>query len=89
MKTKLFLIALAFGLMSSTCTPEEQQPEFDCECETVYYDRVQTGWNGASPVYTYVIIGSTGFEPADCLTATEEVIVSPNGYYKVNCQTVE
>ena len=89
MKTKLLLFALAFGLMSSTCTPEEQQPEFDCECETVYYDRVQTGWNGASPVYTYVEVGTTGFEPADCATATDDVIVSAGTYYRIICNTVE
>ncbi len=33
MKTKLLLIALAFGLMSSTCEPEEMpQEEVDCNC---------------------------------------------------------
>jgi len=38
MKTKLFLIALAFGLMSSTCSEEERTiaPE-DCNCEVQHY----------------------------------------------------
>lgn len=36
MKTKLFFIALAFGLMSSTCEPEEiEQPQTDCNCGVI------------------------------------------------------
>ena len=43
MKTKLLLIALAFGMMSSTCTPDEveQDPDTTCDCglivEKVYF----------------------------------------------------
>lgn len=36
MKTKLLLITLAFGLMSSTCSTEEE-PITDCNCEIGYY----------------------------------------------------
>jgi len=89
MKTKLLLIALAFGLMSSTCTPEEPSPTFDCECETVYYERQQTGWSGASPVYTFVEVASTEFIPADCETATDDYTLLNGQWFRVNCQTVE
>lgn len=88
MKTKLFLIALAFGLMSSTCTPEEQQ-QYDCECETVYYERQQTGWSGASPVYTLVETGRTGFVPMECENQTDDYVMNGNVWYRVNCQSVE
>lgn len=44
MKTKLLLFALAFGLMSSTCSPDEiEEPivDVDCDCglivEKVYF----------------------------------------------------
>lgn len=36
MKTKLLLIALAFGLMSSTCSDAEPVAE-TCDCEIGYY----------------------------------------------------
>jgi len=36
MKTKIILIALAFGLMSSTCSEEETVTE-DCNCEVQHY----------------------------------------------------
>lgn len=89
MKTKLLLLALAFGLMSSTCTPEEPANEFDCECETVYYERQQTGWNGASPVYTLVEFGRTEYVPMDCESQTDDYVMDGNVWYRVNCQSVE
>ena len=36
MKTKLLLIALAFGLMSSTCSNDEPIVN-ECDCEIGYY----------------------------------------------------
>lgn len=36
MKTKLLLIALAFGLMSSTCEPDEiEELQTDCSCGVI------------------------------------------------------
>jgi len=38
MKTKIILIALAFGLMSSTCSEEERTTApGDCNCEVQHY----------------------------------------------------
>lgn len=88
MKTKLLLLLLAFGLMSSTCTPEEQEV-YDCECETVYYEREQTGWYGATPVYTFVKVGSTDFIPMDCESQTDDYVMDGNTYYMINCRTIE
>ena len=89
MKTKLLLIALAFGLMSSTCTPEEQEPTYDCECQTVYYERQQTGWNGSAPVYTLVATGSTEYIPMECESQTDDYVLAGNYWYKINCRSVE
>jgi hypothetical protein len=35
MKTKLLLLALAFGLMSITCEPEEIEQPQDCNCGVI------------------------------------------------------
>lgn len=37
MKTKLLLITLAFGMMSGTCSEEEQTAECDCEVQHYLY----------------------------------------------------
>jgi len=37
MKTKLLLITLAFGLMSSTCSTDEQTETAECDCEVQHY----------------------------------------------------
>lgn len=90
MKTKLLLIALAFGLMSSTCTPEEPtEPTYDCECQTVYYERQQTGWNGSAPVYTLVATGSTEYIPMECESQTDDYVLAGNYWYRINCRSVE
>lgn len=88
MKTKLLLIALAFGLMSSTCE-EPTEPTYDCECQTVYYERQQTGWNGSAPVYTLVQTGSTEFIPMECEIQTDDYVLAGNYWYRINCRSLE
>lgn len=81
MKTKLLLIVLAFGLMSSTCTPEEQ-PTNDCGCVKTFYERQQTGWSGASPVYTFVAVGSAD---VDCTDEITDYTLQGGNWVTVNC----
>jgi len=89
MKTKLFLLALSFGLMSSTCTPEEQQQdENNCLCQKVYYDLEIVGWsNGVAPIWGYVKVGEEQATEMDCALDTGEYIqTDSNSYYKIECE---
>lgn len=88
MKTKLLFIALAFALMSSTCSPEEQtQSVNDCSCQKVHYERQQTGWQGSAPVYTFVEVGRETATDADCNTAVTEYTNDGTGHwYKIICE---
>lgn len=89
MKTKLLLLALSFGLMSSTCTPEEQpQDENLCECKKVYYDYGVTGWqNGVAPIWGYTKVDEESATETDCNLDTGEYIqVDSNTFYKIECE---
>jgi hypothetical protein len=90
MKTKLLLIALAFGLMSSTCTPEDQpQNENTCQCKKVYYELQITGWaqGGVQPVWSYVKIGEEQATEMDCNSATSEYQQEgSNLFYLIECE---
>lgn len=88
MKTKLFLIALAFGLMSSTCTPEDLQNENLCECKKVYYELQITGWtNGVSPIWQYVKVGEEQATEMECSSATSEYQQEgSNLFYLIECE---
>lgn len=88
MKTKLLLIALAFGLMSSTCSPDEQTPApNDCSCTKIHYERQQTGWSGATPVYTFVEVGSEPATQMDCDMAVNEYTNNGSGeWYRIECE---
>lgn len=84
MKIKILLFALAFGLMSSTCATEEIPA--DCSCVKIHYERQQTGWSGATPVYTYVEVGRENATNADCNTAVEDYTNNGSGeWYRVVC----
>jgi len=88
MKTKLLLLALSFGLMSSTCTPEEQQQdETLCECKKVYYDYGVVGWsNGVAPIWGYTKVGEEQANQMDCdLNTGEYVQLDSNSYYLIEC----
>jgi hypothetical protein len=89
MKTKIMLIALAFGLMSSTCSSEDQpQDENLCECQKVYYDYGVTGWqNGISPIWGYTKVGEEQATQMGCDLDTGEYIqIDSNSYYKIECE---
>lgn len=88
MKTKLMIVALAFGLMSATCSPEDQpQSTTDCQCEKVHYERQQTGWAGASPVYTFVEVARETATSADCNTAVDDYTNDGTGHwYRIVCE---
>ena len=86
MKTKLFLIALAFGLMSSTCTPEEQEVN-GCVCKKVYYDYGIIAMQGASPQWGYIKVDEESATETDCNLDTGEYIqVDSNTFYKIECE---
>jgi hypothetical protein len=88
MKTKLLLLcALAFGLMSSTCTPEEQ-PIDGCLCQKVYYDYGVVGWtNGVAPIWGYTKVGEEQATEMDCNLDTGEYIqLDSNSYYLIECE---
>jgi hypothetical protein len=88
MKTKIMLIALAFGLMSSTCTPEDLQNENLCECKKVYYEFQITGWtNGVSPIWQYVKVGEEQATEMECSSATSEYQQEgSNLFYLIECE---
>lgn len=87
MKTKLLFIALAFGLMSGTCSNDDDPiVTDDCNCTKTYYTRTQTGWSGASPVYTFVPSGSESPVAIDCALDTDEYVLENGEWYKINCE---
>jgi len=53
MKTKLLLFALAFGLMSSTCSTDEVETLNDCNCEEQFYIKAPIVGGGG---FTYEFI---------------------------------
>lgn len=87
MKTKLLLLALSFGLMSSTCTPEEQEVN-GCVCKKVYYELQITGWtNGVSPIWQYVKVGEEEASEMECSSATSEYQEEgSNLFYLIECE---
>lgn len=87
MKTKLILLLLAFGLMSSTCSTEEQPTTSnDCNCEVVHYQRQITGWAGATPVYTFVEVGREEATQMNCDSQTDDYVLGQNGdWYRIYC----
>ena len=88
MKTKLLLIALAFGLMSSTCSNDEPQEENTCLCQKVYYDYGVVGWsNGVAPIWGYTKVGEEQATQMDCdLNTGEYVQLDSNSYYLIECE---
>jgi len=89
MKTKIMLIALAFGLMSSTCSTEEQpQEQNTCNCRKVYYDYGVVGFvNGITPLWGYTKVGQEQATQIDCDIDTGEYIqIDSNSYYKIECE---
>lgn len=84
MKTKLLLIALAFGLMSSTCSNDDPQVT-ECDCEISYYLYTpNVGGNGGE----YVLQFTQPIE-FDCVNETYGnyfSVSNPNyNYAKVEC----
>ena len=84
MKTKLLILALAFSLMSSTCS-EEDAPEPNCTCFKVYYDYGVIQMNGVVPVWGYTEVGREPANDADC-SGTDYVQLDSNSYYRVECE---
>jgi len=85
MKTKLLLIALAFGLMSSTCTPEEEPQIETCNCTLEHYLYVPYVGGGGG---TYVFQFSEPIE-IGCDTIPTGYIPVSNinyNYNKINCE---
>ena len=90
MNFKLIIIAVAFALMSGTCTPEDQPQTqaavTSCHCFKVNYERQQTGWSGASPVYTFVEVSRTVATAAECSTAVDAYTNDGTGHwYRIIC----
>jgi hypothetical protein len=90
MKTKLLFIALAFGLMSSTCSSEDQpQEENLCECQKVYYDYgvIGMGQGGVVPIWGYTQVGEEQATQMDCdLNTGEYMQIDTNSYYRIECE---
>jgi hypothetical protein len=89
MKTKLMIIALAFGLMSSTCSTDEiATTENECNCKVVHYEFKIIGWrDGVAPIWGYVKVGEENATTMDCDSDTGEyILVSGNEYTKVECE---
>lgn len=90
-KTKLLLFALAFGLMSSTCSTDEPTEETidTCNCKKVYYDYGVTGFGmgGVQPIWGYTKVGETSATQMECSLDTGEYIqIDTNSYYKIECE---
>jgi len=85
MKTKLLILALAFSLMSSTCSEEDAPIINDCTCFKVYYDYGVIQMNGVVPVWGYTEVGREPATDADC-AGTDYVQLDSNSYYKIECE---
>ena len=87
MKTKLLIIALAFSLMSSTCSEEDAPIVNDCTCFKVFYDYGVVGWGqgGVQPIWGYTETGRITATDADCI-GTDYVQLDSNSYYKIECE---
>jgi len=88
MKTKLLLIALSFGMMSGTCSTEDEPiVTNDCECEKIHYEREQTGWAGSAPVYTFVEVGREQASQMDCNSSVDEYTFEGNAqWFRIVCE---
>ena len=89
MKTKLLLCALAFGLMSGTCSNDDAPATTpnECSCTLIHYERQQTGWSGSAPVYTYVEVAREPATNANCNTAVDDYTNNGSGeWYRVVCE---
>jgi len=89
MKTKLLIIALSFGLMSSTCSTEEQPlSENECNCKVVHYEFKIIGWtNGVSPIWGYVKLGEETATIMDCDLDTGDYTEQSDGTFtKIECE---
>mgnify|MGYP006093747901 CR=1 FL=1 len=87
MKTKLLIIALAFSLMSSTCSEEDAPIVNDCTCFKVFYDYgvIGFGQGGVQPIWGYTETGRIPATDADC-NGTDYVQLDSNSYYKIECE---
>lgn len=87
MKTKLLIIALAFSLMSSTCSNDEAPVVNNCTCFKVFYDYGIVGWaqGGVQPIWGYTETGRIPAPNADCVN-TGYVQLDSNSYYKIECE---
>lgn len=87
MKTKLLILALAFSLMSSTCSPEDAPQTNNCTCFKVYYDYGIVGWGqgGVQPIWGYTETGREPATDANC-NETNYVQLDTNSYYKIECE---
>jgi hypothetical protein len=87
MKLKLLFIALAFSLMSSTCSSEDTPQTNDCTCFKVFYDYgvVVFGQGGVQPIWGYTQVGRIPATNVDC-AGTDYVQIDSNSYYKIECE---
>ena len=87
MKTKLIMIALAFSLMSSTCSEEDAPQTNDCTCFKVFYDYGVVGWGqgGVQPIWGYTQTGRIPATDDDC-SGSDYVQLDSNSYYKIECE---
>jgi hypothetical protein len=85
MKTKLLILALAFSLMSSTCSTDDEPIVNDCTCFKVFYDYGVIQMNGVVPVWGYTEVDREPATDADC-SGTDYVQLDSNSYYKIECE---
>ncbi len=91
MKTKLLIIALAFSLMSSTCSTDESPADSinECVCFKVYYDYVVLGFGmgGVQPIWGYTEVAREPASNLDCADDTGTYVqLDSNSYYKIECE---
>ena len=91
MKTKLLLIALAFGLMSGTCSNDDTpaDPINECNCDKVYYDYGVTGFatGGVQPIWGYTEVAREPATNLDCADDTGNYVqLDSNSYYRIECE---